>query len=86
VVVEAFARGTPVVASRLGGLAEIVVEGRTGRLFRPEDAEDLARAVRSIAAGDGALRGAVRAEFEARYTAEASYRTLMRIYAEAREG
>jgi glycosyltransferase involved in cell wall biosynthesis len=86
VVVEAFARGTPVVASRLGGLAEIVDEGRTGRLFRPDDAEDLARAVRSIVAGDGALRAAVRAEFEARYTAEASYRTLMRIYAEAREG
>ena len=41
--------------------------------------------VRSIDAEAGALRAAARAEFEARYTAEASYRTLMRIYAEARE-
>ena len=85
VVVEAYARGTPVVASRLGGLAEIVDGRRTGRLFRPDDADELARAVRSIDAEAGALRAAARAEFEARYTAEASYRTLMRIYAEARE-
>ena len=68
-----------------GGLAEIVDGRRTGRLFRPDDADELARAVRSIDAEAGALRAAARAEFEARYTAEASYRTLMRIYAEARE-
>lgn len=85
VVVEAFARGTPVVASRLGGLAEIVEEGRTGWLFRAGDGDDLARTIRSIDADDGVLREGARAEFEARYTAEASYRTLTRIYAEARE-
>jgi glycosyltransferase involved in cell wall biosynthesis len=85
VVVEAFARGTPVVASRLGGLAEIVEDGRTGRLFRPGDPDDLLSAVRAIDRDGASMRPRARAEFEARYTADVSYRTLMRIYAEARE-
>lgn len=85
VVVEAFARGTPVVASRLGGLAEIVEDGRTGRLFRPGDPDDLLLAVRTIDRDGASMRPRARAEFEAQYTADVSYRTLMRIYAEARE-
>lgn len=41
VAVEAFACGTPVIASRLGAMAEIVEDGVTGLLFTPGDAEDL---------------------------------------------
>ena len=33
--IEAMASGTPVVASRLGGLAEVVVDGETGFLVEP---------------------------------------------------
>jgi len=43
VVIEAFAKGTPVIASKLGGMAEIVDDGRTGLHFKPGDAADLAR-------------------------------------------
>ncbi len=43
VLVEAMLHKTPVIASRLGGPAEIVDEGKTGWLFAPEDVEDLAR-------------------------------------------
>ena len=40
VAVEAFACGLPVIASRLGAVAEIVDEGRTGLLFRAGDPGD----------------------------------------------
>jgi glycosyltransferase involved in cell wall biosynthesis len=40
-IAEAYSCGVPVIASRLGALAEIVEDGRTGLLFRPGDPEDL---------------------------------------------
>jgi glycosyltransferase involved in cell wall biosynthesis len=39
---EAMASGTPVVASRIGGLAEVVVDGETGFLVQPGDVAALA--------------------------------------------
>ena len=49
-VLEAMAAGLPVVASRVGGLAEQVVEGETGVLVEPGDPEDLARALDRLVA------------------------------------
>lgn len=43
VILEAFAHQTPVIASDLGGMAELVDDQETGLLFAPNDAEDLAR-------------------------------------------
>lgn len=45
VVLEALASGTPVVASRVGGVAEVLEEGAAGLLVPPEDPAALARAV-----------------------------------------
>jgi glycosyltransferase involved in cell wall biosynthesis len=42
---EAYSCGVPVIASRLGALAEIVEDGRTGLLFQAGDAKDLASKV-----------------------------------------
>lgn len=42
VAAEAMAHGIPVVASRIGALAELVEDGRTGSLFSPGDADELA--------------------------------------------
>jgi glycosyltransferase involved in cell wall biosynthesis len=84
-IIEAFACGVPVIASRLGAMQEIVSDGRTGLLFTAGNAEDLARVVtrgwkepeytRSL--GDQA-----RAEYETKYTAAANYQQLMDIYRE----
>lgn len=41
-VIEAYAHGKPVVASRIGSLAEIVVDNETGMLFEMKNSKDLA--------------------------------------------
>ena len=47
-VVEAMAAGVPLVASRTGGIPELVEEGRTGLLVPPGDARALADAIRHL--------------------------------------
>lgn len=83
VFAEAFAAGLPVIASRRGAMEELVDDGRTGLLFSAGDAKDLARQVEYGFSGLSPLvsmRPAVRATFEARYTAENNYAKLMEIY------
>ncbi len=46
VIVEAFSKGTPVICSRFGSMAEIVADGSEGLHFAPGDAIDLAQKVR----------------------------------------
>jgi glycosyltransferase involved in cell wall biosynthesis len=43
VAIEAMSAGKPVIASKHGGLCEIVEHGRTGYLFKPNDSMDLVR-------------------------------------------
>lgn len=75
--IEASARGRPVVASRAGGLPEVVVQGETGLLFDPSDARDCARALIALAgrpdwaaALGAAGRRRVRNQFDCRSLAE----------------
>ena len=82
-VIEAFACGVPVIASKLGALAETVEDGRTGLHVAAGDCKDLAAKVqwawthRSEMATMGI---AGRAEYEAKYTAEHNYSLLMEVY------
>jgi glycosyltransferase involved in cell wall biosynthesis len=46
VLLESLASGTPVVAARSGACPEVVGTDSVGRLFEPDDEEDLARAMR----------------------------------------
>lgn len=55
VPLEAMAAGRPVVASRIGGLPEIVADGISGILVEPGRSGDLARAI-GVLLEDGALR------------------------------
>jgi len=84
--VEAFAKGTPVIASRMGAMAELVDDGRTGLHFEPGDAGDLAQKVEQLwrdRPRRREMRTAARSEFERHYTAESNYRILMEIYEQA---
>lgn len=69
---EAMALGRPVIASRTGGLPEVVIDGVTGLLTAPGDVDDVARAIRVVlrdraGAAEMGLRGRERAlaEFSA---------------------
>lgn len=45
IVMEYMASGTPVVATRVGGIPELLDEGRYGHLVRPKDPSELSRAI-----------------------------------------
>ncbi|NLE43832.1 MAG: glycosyltransferase family 4 protein [Chloroflexi bacterium] len=47
-ILEAFAHRVPVIASNLGGMAELVRDGENGLLFEPGDAGDLAQRLRQV--------------------------------------
>lgn len=87
VVVEAFARGTPVVASRQGALAELLEHERTGLHFTAGNPQQLAQAAGRVladAALQARLRHSARAEYEQRHTAADNHTRLVAIYREAR--
>ena len=88
-IVEAFACGVPVLCSRLGSLAEIVEDRRTGLHFQPGDSADLARQVQWAWHQPlelDHLGRTARAKYESDYTAEKNYSLLMKIYEQALSG
>jgi len=83
VIVEAFAKGVPVLGSDLGSIREVVENGRTGVLFSAANKDDLARKADWLFEHpDEAQRmsTAARLRFEASYTADQNYEQLMKIY------
>jgi glycosyltransferase involved in cell wall biosynthesis len=85
-IAESFACRTPVIASRMGAMTEIVSDGRTGLLFSPGDPEDLARKVEWAWTHPDEVRNMgieARKEYESKYTAEKNYPKLMEIYERA---
>lgn len=85
VVLEAMASGTPVIASRLGGLPEIIEHGETGFLVTPGDEAELRERIhqvltdRTLAARLGA---AARASVVERFTWRACAERCLAAYAE----
>ncbi|MBX3422407.1 MAG: glycosyltransferase [Pirellulaceae bacterium] len=88
-VIESFAVGTPVLASRMGAMSELILENETGRFFRPGDADDLAlKAVEMFAdstLSETGRRLRVRQEYLNKYTAEKNCVQLIAIYNDAIE-
>jgi len=85
---EAMACARPVVCTRVGGLAEAVIDGRTGLVVAPEDAEALAEALRRLH-DDRALAARLGAEGPRRvaegFRAEQMVAAYETLYAEVLE-
>lgn len=85
VIPQALAVGTPVVASAVGGIPEIVRDGETGRLVRPGDAHALAAAILGVLRNPAGAREMVRAGqalIRSRYTVEAMMTSTTAVYRE----
>ena len=83
-IVEAYACGTPVIASDIGGLRDVVEDGKTGLLIPPGDAGALARACARMTRQKATELGEnANAAYKARYTPEKNYEQLMSIYRRA---
>lgn len=85
-IIEAYGAGVPVIASRLGSLAEVVEDGRTGLLFEPGNARDLADKVQwalDHPAQMVAMGRAARALYERAYSPQVGYDALINVYRSA---
>lgn len=88
IIVEAFSYGIPIVASRLGTLAEIVEDEKTGLLFDPADTNDLIAKIHWINQHNEDLLKMgkmARCVFEEKYMARKNFDSLMDIYNRAIE-
>jgi GT2 family glycosyltransferase/glycosyltransferase involved in cell wall biosynthesis len=79
VIQEAFLAGTPVVASNVGGIPEVITPGRNGLLFEPGDVEDLTRALKRLLDEPGLLHS-LRAGLPSVKTIEDDVDSTRRVY------
>ncbi len=85
-IIEAFAKGTPVIGSKLGAMQDLISHDRNGLLFEPGQPDALAAVVREIWQDHDRLkrlRQSARSEFESHYSYQANYQCLMTIYQQA---
>ncbi len=83
VILEAMRAGVPVVATNLGGPAEIIRDGENGRLYPPSDDAAMARVLQELLESPEARRrlaAAGRATVVERFSIERTVDALGRIY------
>ena len=88
-LLQAFASGVPVVASRIGGIPEVVTDGVTGRLVPPGDPAALAAALSSVLDDPAAARARAdraRRMAEERFSHRAAVGRLLALYEELLDG
>ena len=85
-LLEAFGSGLPVIASRIGALAELVEPGITGLTIEPGSSRDLRQSIAWAEANPARMRTMgerARARYERTFTPHENYRQLIAIYSEA---
>jgi glycosyltransferase involved in cell wall biosynthesis len=83
VIVEAFAAGTPVIASRIGAIPELVTDRKTGLLVNPGDPDSLAHAMKWALDNPDAMRqmgACARQAYEERYRGPTHLAALLDVY------
>ena len=83
VAAQALGQGLPILATRVGGLAEVVEEGVNGSLVAPGDAGAMARAVELLCSDDLRTRLAAGARASARRWTWASYAEVLESLVDA---
>lgn len=78
-VIEAQSLGTPVLGARIGGIPELIEEGRSGMTFVSGDVEDLQEKIKLMMEATFDYKELAEHAQE-RYSAENYYRELMKIY------
>ena len=81
-IAEAFAHGTPVIGSALGGISELIQDGVNGFLFDPYKELDLQNAIyrlESISNSESLRQGAYNS-YQNRFTSDMNYNRVMDIY------
>lgn len=89
VVLEALAKGIPVVGTCVEGVPEVIRDGLEGRLAPPGDPAELAEAIASIVEGDlnwDELHAAARARHAMQYADDVMARGVARVYDEILDG
>jgi glycosyltransferase involved in cell wall biosynthesis len=76
--IEAMATGTPLIASRIGGLTDLVTDGETGLLVTPGDVGELTDSLRRLI-GDEGLRRRLGAGARARFNAYSAETVVPRV-------
>lgn len=88
-LLDAMAAGKPVVATRAGGIPEVVVDGETGFLVPPRDHGAMATAIVKLLKDDGLRRrmgAAGRTRACTMFSAERMVKETLRVYERVREG
>lgn len=83
VIIEAFSRGIPVIASNIGVVPELVSDGQTGLLFEPGNPQDLADKAQWMWShpADAKAMGRNGLEvYKEKFTPERCYKTLIGVY------
>jgi glycosyltransferase involved in cell wall biosynthesis len=87
--IEAMAAGVPVIASRVGGLLDLIDDGRTGLLVSPDHSAALARAIESLVlspARAAMLGASAREEVARRYSFDRMVRGFEDLYLSQLDG
>lgn len=82
-VIESQMYGTPVIGSRMGGVPELITEGKTGELFPAADADALEEKLRKLLFTPGLLEQySENCKHRVFETPDSYYQAVMKIYGE----